>query len=81
MAFLAIVTWTGARLISRYDPHWSIAFAFCSLTGVAIGGILEGWRGLLPGALIGLFAGAVLIPLEGFLWLVFTLPPHPDFDL
>jgi hypothetical protein len=81
MVLLTLVTWTGVRLLSRYDPHWSIVLLCCVLTGNVVGGILAGWRGLLPGAAIGLLTGAVLIPLDVFLWLVFTLPPHPEVDL
>jgi Na+/proline symporter len=57
------------------------------LVGVgAVGGVLAGGvRWGRRGALVGLAAGCLLGLIAPFLyipfWLVFTLPPHPEYDL
>jgi Na+/proline symporter len=59
---------------------WQLV-AVGAVCGVLVGGLLWGRRG----SLIGLSVGCVLGLLAPFLyipsWLVFTLPPHPEFDL
>jgi hypothetical protein len=81
IAVLVLSTWTFARLLARYDVHWTVFLLWSSLTGTAVGALLASGRGCLVGTAVGLAVGLLLIPLDVFLWLTFTLPPHPKVDL
>jgi hypothetical protein len=66
--------------VSRYDVHWAVFLLWSSLTGTAVGAALANGRGCLAGAAAGIAVGFLLLPFDVLLWVVFTLPPHPEVD-
>ena len=78
---LALSAGAFAGLLARYDVHWTVFLLWSSVTVVVVGAALAHGRGCLVGAAAGLVAGALLVLFYGFLWLTFTLPPHPPVDL
>jgi hypothetical protein len=79
-AVIVFSTLTLARLVSK-EVDLLFAASWCLITGAAVGALLRNARGALVGAAVGLLAGVPLLCLDIFLWLVFTLPPHPAVDL
>jgi hypothetical protein len=68
-------------LLTREDTHiWQLV-AVGAVAGVLAGAVRWGVRGALvggaAGCALGLLAPFLYIPF----WLVFTLPPHPQYDL
>jgi hypothetical protein len=69
-----------ARLASREEYQW-LPFLVGPATGAIIGSLYGKIKGACIGIGIGLGVGMILTLLDCFLWLVFTLPPHPKIDL
>jgi hypothetical protein len=80
MGVLILSTWTAARLVSRYDPHWGIALLWGAVTGAIVGAALGNVSGCIASTALGVVVALVLIPFDVTLWVVFTLPPHPKTD-
>jgi hypothetical protein len=81
MGVLTFSAWTLARLVSKHDPHWAAFLTVWALIGSVMGMVLNGRRGILLGASVGLIVGAFFVFYDGFLWLYLTLPPYPKYDL
>ena len=79
---VTVSTWTLARLLSKHDFHWCLFLLFWTLLGAIVCGLVQrSLRGSLIGLIFGHFAGVLMLGLEGLLWMLFTLPPHPKVDL
>ena len=77
----SVALYAMVSLLMREDTQLWHLVAVGSVAGLLTGGV----RCRRRGALIGVAAGCVLGLVAPFLyipfWLVFTLPPHPEYDL
>ena len=72
---VSVSSWTAARLVSKFDFHWTLSL----LCGAAIGGLVRSigatrcklWEAIV----IGMAIGGFLLLYEMLLWFAFELPP------
>jgi hypothetical protein len=80
MFCVAVSSWTFARLIAIEDIHFATFLGLWLIIGVFAGVVLGNVRGALVGACAGLVVGFGILFYDFWLWMIFTLPPHPKTD-
>ncbi len=80
IGILILSTWTFARVISKWDIHWTFFVLACTAVGIVIGAIANNIRGALIGGTVGLVVSVPLLFFDMLLWLVLSLPPHLNVD-
>ncbi len=84
-AFVAVISVAAllgmVLLLMRESTRLGQLVAVGALAGVLAGGIQRGPRGAFIGLALGCVLGLAAPFVYAPLWLVFTLPPHPEGDL
>src|SRR5689334_9057013 len=60
-SILVIVTWTLARLLSKWDIHWTLWVLVGSAVGAFVGAIANNGRGILVEGVVGLIVSLPLL--------------------